>query len=161
MYDIRHPLSSSCLVVKDCTISAIAIMASAVMLTVRNEFDHALLNRHLRPLNCSGILSSGRPSTGLTLIIVDFGRESLLVWPLPLPLDSDAVPGSPGFQLDLRLLAVSGTSMLERFERVSKDLRVCATVLSLKEASAMLELVSGVLSLVKLVLTPAGGWRGL
>ena len=159
MYDIRQPLSSSCLVVKDCTISAIAIMASAVMLKVRNEFDHALLNRDLRPLNCAGILSSGRPSTGLTLITVDFGRESLLVW--PLPFDSDAVPGSPGFQLDLRLLAVSGTSMLERFERVSKDLRVCATVVSLKEASAMLKLVSGVLSLAKLDLSPAGGWRGL
>lgn len=144
---------------KDCTISAIAIIASAVMLKVRNEFDHALRNRALRPLNWAGILSPGRPSTGLTLITVDFGRELLLVW--PLPLDSVAVPGSPGFQLDLRLLAVSGTSMLERFERVSKDLRVCAIVFSRDEASAVVELASEVLSLAKLDLSPAGGWRGL
>lgn len=121
------------------------------MLKVRIEFDQMLRNRDLRPVKVAGILSSVRPSRPATLITADFS-ESSFVW--PLPFDSDAVPGSPGFQLDLRLLAVSGTSMLER---VSKDFRVCAMASSLEDdASAMFELASGVLSLAKLTLS--AGW---
>lgn len=136
---------------KDCTINAMAIMASAVIVKVRNELDQMLRNRDLRPVNVAGILSSVRLSMGETLITVDF-IASLLLW--LLLFDSDVVAGSPGFQLDLRLLAVSGTSTLER---VSKDLRVCAMAFSLEEdASAMFELVSGVLSLAKLALS--AGW---